>query len=254
MTPIPLDPGRFSSAAEFYESGRPAYAAALIRRVAAVTALTPAHRVLDLGCGPAPLARAFAPLVHEVVAMDPSAEMLGSARALAATTPNIRFLAASSYDLDPALAPFHLVVMGRSFHWMDRVDTLRRLDRMIAPGGAVALFHDSAPDIPANAWRKPWRDLCDRYTRAESNWRPPDWVRHEAILLDSPFSRLESFTVIERRPIDVKTLVHRTLSLSSTSPSHLGEDTGAMLADLRATFADLREEVIATSALVAWRP
>ena len=71
--------------------------------------------------------------------MDPSPEMLGQARALGGKTSNIRFVSGSSYDLWPDFGHFHLVVMGRSFHWMDRVDTLKRLDRIVEPAGAVAL-------------------------------------------------------------------------------------------------------------------
>lgn len=100
MTHAPFTPGRYGSAAAHYERGRVPYAAALIRRVAEVTGLGPQHRVLDLGCGPGPLARHFAPLVREVVAIDPSAEMLAEARALAGQAANIRFIAGSSYDLD----------------------------------------------------------------------------------------------------------------------------------------------------------
>src|SRR5882762_69304 len=162
-TPLPFEPDRHGAAVAHYERGRPPYAPALIRRVAEVTGLGSQHRVLDLGCGPGPLARSFAPLAREVVAVDPSPEMLTQARALAGKTANIRFVAGSSYDLGPALGHFHLVVMGRSFHWMDRVDTLKRLDRMIEPAGAVALFHDSAPAVPANAWRKVWRDIREHY-------------------------------------------------------------------------------------------
>ena len=77
--------------------------------------------------------------------MDPTPEMLSAARALAGATPNIRFVAGSSYELGPALGRFHLVVIGRSFHWMDRVDTLNRLDAMIEPAGAVALFATRPP-------------------------------------------------------------------------------------------------------------
>src|SRR5689334_4893420 len=116
-TPQPLDPDRYRTAAAHYEQGRVPYAPELIRRVAEVTGLRPRHRVLDLGCGPGPLARRFAPLAREVVAMDPTPEMLSAARALAGTATNIRFVAGSSYDLGPALGSFHLVVMGRSFHW-----------------------------------------------------------------------------------------------------------------------------------------
>ena len=209
MTHAPFDPERYRSAAAHYERGRVPYASALIRRVAEVTGLGSQHRVLDLGCGPGPLARNFAPLVREVIAIDPSAEMLAEARVLAGQAANIRFIAGSSYDLDPALGHFHLVVMGRSFHWMDRVDTLKRLDSLVEPAGAVALFDDTAPAIPANAWRKVWNDIRGHY---EPNTGPhdhdPNWIRNEAILLASPFARLERFGVIERRAIDVETLVH----------------------------------------------
>ncbi|HZP98989.1 MAG TPA: class I SAM-dependent methyltransferase [Reyranella sp.] len=255
--PIPFEPDRFRTAASHYEEGRVPYAPALIRRVAEVTGLGPRHRLLDLGCGPGPLARAFAPLVAEVVAMDPSEDMLAAARTLAAEAQaaNIRFVAGSSYDLSPELGPFHLVVMGRSFHWMDRADTLKRLDRMIERGGAVALFFDSAPALPVNAWRDMWSKIRERYENtAYRRRRAGGWVCHEAFLLESAFCRLEQFGVIERRPLDVETVVKRTLSMSSTSPSHLGESkTGALIADLRAALAGVREEVVETSALVAWR-
>ena len=50
--------------------------------------------------------------------MDPSTEMLTAARALTIEATNIRYLAGSSYDLEPTLGNFHLALMGRSFHWM----------------------------------------------------------------------------------------------------------------------------------------
>src|SRR5438874_11654693 len=102
-TPQPFDPDRYRSAAAHYERGRPPYAPALIRRVADVTGLGAQHRVLDLGCGPGPLARGFAPLAREAVAVDPSPEMLSQARALAGMAATIRFPPGSSYDLQPAL-------------------------------------------------------------------------------------------------------------------------------------------------------
>jgi SAM-dependent methyltransferase len=252
--PIPFDRERYRAAAAHYERGRIAYAPALIRRVAEATGLTGNHRVLDLGCGPAPLARLLAPLVAEVVAMDPTPEMLAAARTLAAGKPNIRCVAGGSSDLGPELGVFHLVVMGRSFHWMDRVETLRRLDRMIEPGGAIALFFDRMAAVPANAWCKTWDEIRARYEpNAGPHQSDSNWIRHEAVLLDSPFCRLEEFAVIERRAVDVETLVHRALSMGSTSPSHLGTKMGAMTGEMRAALADVREEVVQTSALVAWR-
>jgi hypothetical protein len=74
------------------------------------------------------------------------------------------------------------------------------------------------------------------------------------VLLNSAFSCLETFGVIERRALDVETLVARTLSMSVTSPSQIGDKTEAMVAELRAALADVHEEVAESSALVAWRP
>ncbi len=253
--PQPFDRERYRAAAAHYEQGRIPYAPVLIRRVAEVTGVGSQHRVLDLGCGPGPLARLFAPFAREVVAMDPTSEMLTAARALAGGIANIQFVAGSSYEIGPGLGRFHLVVMGRSFHWMDRVDTLKRLDRMVEPAGAIALFQDSAPAVPANAWRKVLHDICARYEPNEGAHRTDaNWVRHEAILLDSPFARLERFSVVERRALDVETLVQRTLSMGSTSPNHLGEKkTAAITAEIRSALTGVREEVVETSALVAWR-
>jgi SAM-dependent methyltransferase len=256
LSPPPFEPDRFRSAAAHYESGRAPYAPALIRRVAEVVGLDRRCRALDLGCGTGALARGFAPFVGEALAIDPSTEMLEAARALAGEAANIRFVAGSSYDLGSQLGQFRLVTMGRSFHWMDRAETLQRLDQLIEPAGAVALFDDRAPAVPANAWRQAWREIRDRYDAdADSHRRDPSWIRHEAVLLESPFSRLERFGIVERRALDVETLVRRTLSMSSTSPSRLGDEkTAEMVAELRAALKDVREEIVETSALVARRP
>ena len=93
-----FQPRRFRSAAQHYVSGRPAYAHRLIRRVARFTGLSQEDRVLDLGCGPGMLAGALAPLVGEVIAMDPEPEMLRIAEAAYGGAGSIRFIRGSSYD------------------------------------------------------------------------------------------------------------------------------------------------------------
>lgn len=249
---------RFRTAADHYLAGRPAYAEGLIRRVVQLVGLGPDDRVMDLGCGPAQLARAFAPLVAEVAALDPEPEMLRVARAASEGTGNIVFHQARSDDLSPEFARFRLVCMGRSFHWMDRPDTLRRLDSLIEPGGAVALFHDTHPDGADNAWYPDYRALLRRYSGPDgygARTHRPDWVRHENILLQSAFAHVEEIGVYERRPASVENLVERTLSMSSTSRARLGDQADTMIAELRTMLPQgAFFELIVSQAMLAWRP
>jgi trans-aconitate methyltransferase len=251
---------RFRTAAAHYLAGRPHYSPRLIRRVVELTRLTLAHRVLDLGCGPGLLTLAFAPYAREILGVDPEPEMLRAARAREAPA-NVRWMQASSDDLGPAFSRFFLTVMGRSFHWMDRAETLRRLDALIEPGGAIALFGDEHPEVPDNAWRARWRALIDHYA-GDDPWRGRErrekWVRHEAVLLDSAFSEVERVSVIERRQVTTETLIERALSMSSTSRARLGERADAMVAEMRALLVELAPsgeltEVLSTGALIARR-
>jgi SAM-dependent methyltransferase len=260
--PLPFDPRRFRYAAAHYLEGRPAYAERLIALVAQLTRLDGTSRVLDLGCGPGQLARAFASLAGEVLGVDPEPEMLRIARQEAAkTTGRIRFIEGSSFELDPTLGPFRLVVIGRAFHWMDRPATLALLDRMIEPDGAIALFEDDHPEVPENAWREETQALVERYTESDPVRRlhkARDFLRHEAVLLDSRFNRLERIGVIERRQLATRRIVGRALSMSSTSPAHLGprvEDLSRELTELLARLAPdgTLNEVVESQALIARR-
>jgi SAM-dependent methyltransferase len=256
---LPFEPHRFRTAAAYYLGGRPPYAKLLITRVADRLALGAGDRMLDLGCGPGQLSRLFSPIVGEVVGLDPEPEMLRVAERNSAGFKNIVFRRGSSYDLSPALGKFRMVAMGRSFHWMDRVDTLRRLDAMIEPDGAVVLFSDKHPDVPANAWLAPRRAVMDRYARddsAHARQKSPAWLSHEAILLDSAFAKLESIGITEQREISADTLIERSLSMTSTSPDRLGDRVDAMLAELRAVLpaGGMVREVITSTALIATRP
>ena len=260
---IPYDPRRFRTAAAHYLAGRPPYADLLIRRVAAACGLRRDDRVLDLGCGPGPLAVAFARFAGEVVAVDPEPEMLQAAAANAAAAGvAIRLVQGSSYDLDATFGRFRLVAIGRAFHWMDRADTLARLDRLIEADGAVALFADRHPDVPDNRWRQDYEALVNRYVEGDSIRslrKSVAWVRHEAVLLDSPFSHLERISVIERRRVSVDSLVHRVRSMSTTSADGLGPRTEALAAEIRAAMSRQAiegqiTEVVESEALLARRP
>ncbi len=256
-----FQPHRFRTAARHYLAGRPGYAPRLIELVARLTGLGPEDRVLDLGCGPAMLAGAFAPLVREVMAIDPEPEMLRIAQEEFGASGRIVFRQGSSFDLSPELGRFWLVTMGRSFHWMDRGATLRVLDGMVEPEGALALFDSDLLDLPENAWAADYRTLVRRYAdddRAHVRLRGGTWVRHEAFLLNSAFHQLDQVSVIERRSVTVRQMVDRAFSRSSTAPDRLGDAAPRLAAEIEAQLQPLATngtltEVVATSAILARR-
>jgi SAM-dependent methyltransferase len=253
---------RFRSAAAYYLKGRPAYSLLLIRRLVHLCGLNETHRVMDLGCGPGPLAVALAPFVGEVVGIDPEPAMLAAAAEHAtASGVRVRFIEGSSNDLGPSLGRFRAATIGRAFHWMDRARTLERLDERIETGGAVAFLGDHHPEVPDNAWRGPLEELLGRYgadDETHPRHKAPGWSRNEAVLLESPFRHLERISVIERRLTPVGAFLDRAFSMSSTAPARLGakaDELARELTELMAPCATdgMVTEVVESGALIAWR-
>jgi SAM-dependent methyltransferase len=259
IEPIPFVPDRFRSAAAHYLVGRPSYAPALIHRVAALCGLDGSGRLLDLGCGPGQLAAAFAPFATDVLAVDPEPEMLAEGERLG-NGAAVTFRLGSSQDLDLSWGRFRAVTIGRAFHWMDRAETARRLDGMIEPGGALVLFRVDHLDVPDNAWRTAFQEALDNALgeSGRSAWRGPGWVRHEAVLLDSPFPAMERVGVIERRRTPAASLIDRALSMSRTTRARLGAAADGLRDQVKALVAaasvdGMVTEVVESVALIARR-
>lgn len=259
---IAFEPRRFESAAPYYLEGRPAYAPRLIARVSNLLGLNAAQRLLDLGTGPGLLAVAFAHYIADITAIDPEPEMLRFAAQHASNSGVLlHLLEGSSYTLDESLGAFDLVTIGRAFHWMDRTATLQTLDKIIRPGGALALFSTRHPALPENGWSKEYDALRETHGEPNSHRfirRSPDWVPHEKILLDSAFPVLERISVIERRSTPLEDFIARGLSLSSSSPGRIGTSAAEFAVELRRVLLKYAvdgviEEIVESEALLAFR-
>jgi SAM-dependent methyltransferase len=262
MTTIPFEARRFQSTAEFYLRYRVPYPADLVARVAERASLRSSDQVLDLGCGPGQLGIAFARLGAQVTAMDPEPEMLVAAETGAHEAGvDLKLRQGSSYDLGPETGRLHLVVMGRSFHWMDRPATLAALDGLVEPGGAVVLFGDRHISTKPH-----WRDTIERLGETFSPERNADrvkrkskeWEPHESVLLHSPFRKLERIGIVFERVLDIEDIVGRAFSMSVTSRQALGDKADEFEAELRAELVQASPdgrfaEIVEASGLVAFR-
>ena len=258
----PYDPHRFQSAAGFYHH-RLFYPDRLIRRVIALTGLAPGEAVLDLGTGPGLLAVPFAAAGMAVTAADPEPLMLDAAAAAAqAANVTVSLWQGGSYELTPQMGPYRLVTIGRAFHWMDRAATLDMLDRIVAPGGAVAFFHDAHPDVPENRWFRTLREISDRYSRDVgdvADRKVGAHRRYEPYLFASAFSQLDGLSVTCRTEITLDEMVGRAYSMSTCAPARLGDRQAAFESDLRAALTPFATdgkfiEIAEMVAMVARRP
>jgi ubiquinone/menaquinone biosynthesis C-methylase UbiE len=257
------DPNPFKTTVPFYSRYRPPYPQRLIARVVAFLGLKPGDAVMDLGCGPGPLAIAFARLGLKVTGVDPEPAMLEAARdAARAAGVAVELRQGSSFDWPRPIGPFRMVVMGRAFHWMDRKATLQALDPMVTDDGAVVLLDDEYPRTVENRWRKDLTDLADRYGRGELphivERRSPDYRSHKSFLLDSAFPLLDGLSVITRRELGADDVVGLAFSLSTCSQARLGDRAAEFEAELRRALAALSPdgrftEIVEMEALVARR-
>lgn len=248
----------FGGAAPYYAKYRPGHGDPAIDRLA--RAFGPDGVVLDLGCGPGTIAIPLAGRVREVLAVDPDEEMLAEGRRLAAGAPGVRWLRGDSTTLRE-LPPFGHVVMGRSFHWMDRRPVLADLDALLPPGGVVALVGPTR-DPAEEPWEPVMRRVREQFglttwTAAGSFQQTGE--HHHDVLAASPFSDLESGRYEHRLAYDLDAVLGLQLSYSYTAPARLGDRLQAFVEAARAALLAAepsgRWELTATTeVLLARRP
>ncbi len=247
----------FAGTVAYYDRYRLAYPDRLIARVAGLVGLERGDSVLDLGCGTGMLATSFARAGMAVTAMDPEPDMLAQARRNAqAAGAQMIFLQGGSQDLAVGMGPFRLVVMGRSFHWMDRAATLSMLDKIVTREGGVALFHDAHPPVEENGW---FKILCDVQARYHRKRRNGGHRRYEPFLFASAFTEIDTLSVTIRQPLTADDIIGRAFSMSASSPERLGAAREEFASTLSAALRELSpdgkfSEVAELVAVLARRP
>ena len=256
----------FRSTASYYARYRPGYPAALFEYLRERFRLDGTQRVLDLGSGPGQLAIPLAPLVGTVIAVDPEPSMLREGARLSAARgiPGIDWRVGDSNRLaGMGIDDLDLVTMGASFHWTDRPELLRLLDRLVRPAGAVVVASGGAPGGAAAA---PWQAVVDAVRvrwlgperRAGSGtYRHPE-QRHEDVVRLSPFSQLDIVSWTWPHEYDLDALVGLQFSYSYSSPAQLGDNAPAFEADLRRALTEYEPsgrfyQDIHTQAIIATR-
>ncbi|HEX9192810.1 MAG TPA: methyltransferase domain-containing protein [Burkholderiales bacterium] len=138
-------------ASETYQLGHhPSVVARHARRTAETAAafflpfLKPGMRLLDAGCGPGSITSGFAQRVApgETIGIDPSAEVIATAKSLARATTarNLSYEVGSIYEPRFAAGTFDAVFTHQVLqHLRHPVDALRQLLALLVPGGVLGV-------------------------------------------------------------------------------------------------------------------
>jgi SAM-dependent methyltransferase len=239
--PEKYDLSIYEGTAWYYARYRPVYPASLVSVLRENFRLDGTGRLLDLGCGPGPVAIPLAHLFEEVVAMDPDDAIRAEGERIARERgiSNIEWRFGGSKDLSRALGQFRLVTMGNSFHWMDRAPTLDALYDLVTDGGGIAVVGEGAPipPPPMTHWRAAIHAVIKRYLGErplpwENPGKPPE-ERHEAYIARSRFKDLISYEESFDVEWTIDSIIGNLFSMSFCSRRVLGDRVDAFERDVR---------------------
>jgi ubiquinone/menaquinone biosynthesis C-methylase UbiE len=247
---------RFATTVDLYEQFRPPYPVAFFREVAQRLALTKRQALIDLGTGPGLLALGFADYVGRVVAVDPEPNMLAAARQAARQAGrDVMLVESNAEDLPEDIGRFDLVTIGRALHWLDESALGALFERLVAPGGVVAVCASSSATDGRNAWlqeytaaRREWSDK-ELWSQARSGGRGRSEL--SSLLHGTTFQAAEVIQVETVKETSVADLAQRMLTFSSSSPAALGEKVEPMLRDVEARLLPMSRNGVFTEFVVS---
>jgi SAM-dependent methyltransferase len=154
-----VDPRRFrdvfDSVAAEYDRRRPAYPDELIDHACRLGDLIAGTRVLEIGCGTGQLTRALIARGLHVTAVEPGENLISLAGGEPNAPGRVQFVNERFEDA-AITGRFAAIFSASAFHWLDPDVSWRKVARLLAPGGLLALIQycaareeRTAPDADA---------------------------------------------------------------------------------------------------------
>jgi SAM-dependent methyltransferase len=208
--------------AEVYERGRPGYPTAAIERIVSRLDLRPGRTVLDLAAGTGKLTRLLVPSKANVIAVEPVREMRAE---LERRVRGVVVLAGTAERMPLTDRYVDAVTVGQAFHWFKQDEALREINRVLRPGGGLALIWNARDERdPVQAALSEVIDPLEGETPRRRN---RDW---RSLLPESGlFERCERALFEHVQYVDEQGLVDRVVSMSfiAAGPQAVRDDVEA---------------------------
>jgi ubiquinone/menaquinone biosynthesis C-methylase UbiE len=205
--------GRFDGLADLYDRYRPDYPDAAIAYLLTRCQLTPACRLVDVGCGTGISSRQLAAKGLHVIGIEPNDDMRRQAEQapVSANTiaPEYRMGKAEATGLPDAYT--NAVLVAQAFHWFDVQPALREFWRILKPGGWLAIIWNERDR------RDPFTKEYGQTLRQHSSSAYADAPQSDAgnhLLRCSHYTDRERVEFPHSQELDFDALLGRCLSIS----------------------------------------
>jgi SAM-dependent methyltransferase len=177
-----IDPTkRFSNRVENYVKYRPSYPAAIVPLLESECGLTPESVIADLGSGTGLLSEIFLRNGNPLIGVEPNLEMRLAGEKHLRQYPKFSSVEGTAEATTLANESVDFITAGQSFHWFDRARARVEFERILKPGGWVAIVWNGFR-VETSALNAAYQDLVLEYgTDYEA-------VHHEVVAAD-----IESF-------------------------------------------------------------
>jgi SAM-dependent methyltransferase len=178
---------RFCGRVSHYVRHRPGYPEALLDRLVGEAGLDSRCAVADVGSGSGIFTRALLPRVGRVYAVEPNAEMRAAAeRELGAMAGFVSVEGTAEATRLPDLS-VRLVTAAQAFHWFDAESARREFQRILEPGGRVALVWNYQRVDHRRATRRLDAFFAERQHWTFAHQRDRDWEASLGYMLSASY-------------------------------------------------------------------
>jgi len=135
MPEIALD--RFTGFADLYNKVRPKPPKKVFSIILNLINKSKVNTVVDLGSGSGLSTKIWKGKANKIIGIEPNNDMR---KVAIKSNPKIEFLDGTSYKTGIANNSADIVICSQSFHWMEPVETLKEINRILKPKGILAVL------------------------------------------------------------------------------------------------------------------
>jgi SAM-dependent methyltransferase len=228
---------RFTNRVENYVKYRPGYPKEMLDLFRDEMGLTPASVLADVGSGTGISARIFLENRNTVYGVEPNDAMRAAAEEFLKDYPNFRSIDGRSDATGLANSSVDFVIAAQAFHWFDLGPTREEFQRVLRPGGFIALIWNER-QLDSNTFLAEYEQFLLKHASDYRNVRHENTGEEE--LHEFFGGEFSSRAFRNSQVFDFEGLKGRVVS-SSYMPAEGDDAYPPMIAELHTLFAKHQE-------------